>query len=250
MIYENKILPRLTTSVQGDSTDIMLKIAGLEMISYGTDTVLEGKLLEECKKIIKHYMQSSDLLQFLSSAAYHDAYTLKYKLNPPITTSKMDCEYILNCLAHIGYLSDFSYSALSTSFWIELNRKSNHTIIEILIIGICGLINQECDIKLNVELRSQKENIWSDILVASDNKLTLINIELAAGLETNISSHISQLEKLKTKIIKAKKRTNNYLADYIVITPTVFKHLPKALQQMDCIMTIENIESKINELVI
>ena len=29
MIYENKILPRLTTSVQGDSTDIMLKIAGL-----------------------------------------------------------------------------------------------------------------------------------------------------------------------------------------------------------------------------
>lgn len=64
------------------------------------------------------------------------------------------------------------------------------------------------------------------------------------------AAHISQLEKLKTKIIKAKKRTNNYLADYIVITPTVFRHLPKALQQMDCIMTIENIESKINELVI
>lgn len=248
MIYENKFLPRLTSSKQGDSTDIIMEIAGLEMISYESHTALDKVILEESKNIIKHYVQCSDLLQFLSSAAHHGAYSLKYKLNPPITTSKMDCEYILNCFAHTGFLSDFSYSALTTSFWIELNRQFDYTVNEIMNIGICELIGKEYNVKFNVELRSQTDNIWSDILIASENKVSLIHVELAAGLETAVSSHISQLEKLKAKIVKAKRRTTNFVAEYILITPTVFKQLPKALQQMDFIITIDDIESKTQTL--
>ena len=248
MIYENKFLPRLNSSSQADSTGIIMKIAGLEMMSYESYSTIDEVIREESKNIIKHYLQCSDLLQFLSSATYHNAYSLKYKLNPPITTSKMDCEYILDSLARIGFLSDFSYSKLTASFWIELNRQFTYTTSEILNIGFCELIEQECDIKYNAELRSQTENIWSDILITSENKVSLIHVELAAGLETDISSHISQLEKLKAKIVKAKKRTNKFLAEYIIITPTTFKQLPKAIQQMECIMTIENIDTKASAL--
>lgn len=248
MIYENKILPRLEASKPCDMTDILLKMIDFEIMGYCSCDTVDELIQKESKNILIHYLQSSDLLQFLSSAAYHNASSLKYKLEPPLTTSKMDCEYILNCLVRAGYVLDFSYSSLTTAFWIELNSHFCYTINEVLNIGISELIESKYDVRFDVEMRSKTDNIWADVFIGSDKKITIFHIELAAGLETDISTHLSQLEKLKNKIVKAKKRKAEYLSEFVLITPTVLKQLPSALQQADCIITIDNIQTKLNSL--
>lgn len=248
MIYENKILPRLKTDRTCEISDVLQKIVGLEVLNFCSCDQVAENIRKESNNIIKHYLQSSDLLQFLSSASYHKAFSLKYNLNPPLTSSKLDCEYILSSLARAGYVIDYSFSSLTSSFWIEIDKSFTYTLRELVNIGICELLSDKYTIKYNVQLRSKTENIWGDVFVESDRRMTAIHIELAAGLETDISSHISQFEKLKSKILKAQMRRTEYFSEFIIITPTAYKQLPEVLQQSDCIITIDDIQTKLNNL--
>ncbi len=250
MIYENKILPRLSPKADNNSSDEILKLAGLDIMSFDDISLVEKSVRQESKKIITHYLHGSDLLQFLCSAEHHGASSLRYKLNPPITTSKLDCDFLLNSLACAGFVVDYSYSSLTTSFWIELNKDCKHSLTDILNVGVCELFerNPGFEIKYNVELRSLRDNIYADVIVISDRKITIISIELAAGLESNVSSHISQLKKLKSKIIKSEEVSNEYIAEYFLITPAVYRQLPTVLQQLEQIITIDNISSKLQSI--
>ena len=251
MIFENKNLPRLArleANKPCEMTDVLQKLADLKIMRFCSCESTDDRLRTESKNILIHYLQSSDLLQFISSAVYHNAYSLKYKLDPPLTTSKLDSEFILHCLVRAGCVVDFYYSTISTSFWIELDRHFSYTINDIVSIGICELLDSKYDARFNVEMRSNTGNIWADIFVGSDKKISVFHVELAAGLETDISSHLSQIEKLKDKIIKSRKRRTEYLSEYVLITPTVLKQLPNTLQQAGCIITIDDIQSKLNSL--
>ena len=248
MIYENKILPRLEVNKTSNMSEMLLKLSDLELISFCTYDVVDDTLRKESKKIVTHYIQSSDLLQFLSSAVYCNTSSLRYKLEPPLTTSKLDCEFILNCLAKIGYVHDFSYSSLTTSFWIELETCFSYSIKQIVNIGIAQLLDSKYDVRFDVDILTKTENFRADVFVGSDKRISVIHIELAAGLETDITSHVSQLNKLKAKIVKTKKRKIDYLYEYILISPTVFKQLPEVLQKSDCIITIDSIQEKLNSL--
>lgn len=251
MIFENKNLPRLArleANTTCEMTDVLQKLADMKIMRFCSCESTDDRLRAESKNIVIHYLQSSDLLQFISSATYHNAYSLKYKLEPPLTTSKLDSEFILHSLVKAGCVMDFYYSALSASFWIELDRHFSYTVNDIVSIGICELLDSYYDKRFNVELRSNTDNIWADVFIGSDKRINVFHVELAAGLEADVSSHLSQFEKLKSKIIKAKKRKTEYYTEYIIISPAVFKQLPDALQQVDNIITIDSIQDRLNLL--
>ena len=232
MLFENKILKKAEATSEIFSFNDICKMFGLEIVESSIPTIDET-IKSNSKEIIEHFTQCSDILLFLQSAVSHSCYDLKYSLHPPYTTSNLDCEYILKKLINTGLIDDFYYSSISKSYRIILNNTSEYSINTILCIGLLSILEQSgaSDIIFNSCFKSSEGKfVYADIACRFNNRILLINFEIATGLERNVASHSEQLRKLTDRIIQSYAIESNNIRKYFVVTPHCKKLLPSHKQ--------------------
>lgn len=206
---------------------------GLEIIRFGTPNINDF-IKSNAEEIIQHFNQCSDILLFIQSALAQSCYDLKYSLHPPYTTSKLDCEYILKKLVNTDLIKDFYYSSISKSYRIILNSISGYNIKTILYIGLSSLLEKisVTDIIFNSCFKTEEGKfISADLACLFNNKILLINFEIAVGLEKDVVSHSEQLKKMKDKLLKSYAFENNSnICKYFVVTPDCKELLPSHKQ--------------------
>lgn len=249
MIYENKLFNYSSQNCNNVSAEDFCNIYGFPLTSY--------KLIGQFKKstviiseiIFKNYIRFSNLLNFISSAICHSEYIVKYTLSPPFTTSKNDCEALLELLYNIKVLNEFYYSSISKSFLIYVNSDNSITISDLVNLGLSASLRRMCDenaeILFNVTYESNDIKKQTDVLLRKNEKIFLFNVECAAGLESDIDTHDNQLKKLKNKVMKSEYIENQRnIKEFFVVTP----HTSLLLPYFESIVTIDNVVEVISKM--
>lgn len=242
MIFENRYFPRVTIDNEDSiSLQEFCKWNDIEIVEAHDIMEVNSSILELSQKLLLGYMRYSDLMTFLSVALTKKEKHLRYILKPPYTTSKLDCEYVLNLFVNSNILTDVSYSSISKSYWIETNLENEYSMRDILNIGLCSYIvslrNSYSCIKYSVKINISGNEEYASVVLLCENKLIIIAIENAIGLESEISSHLKQLERLKKKIFKARQVFCD-IEDIYIVTPYVSRLLPSTPK----IITIDQIK--------
>ncbi len=246
MIFENKILKKAVAASPPLQFSDLCKMFGLRMIGFNKFSADEA-IKSNSREIIQHFNSCSDILLFIQSAISRSCYDLKYTLQPPYTTSNLDCEYILKKLINTGLINDFYYSSISKSYRIILNANSDYNINIILSIGLSSLLEEisATDITFNSFFKSDGGKVvYADIACRFNNRILLINFEIAAGLEKDVASHAEQLKKLTDKVIHSFTIENNNINKYFVVT----SHCKELLPSHKRIISVDELIKLINEL--
>lgn len=232
MVFENHILTRVSTTNNPPLTlEEFCEWNDIEIIEAHNIREVSSSIIELSQKLLFDYMSYNDLITFLTASLNKKEKHIRYVLNPPYTTSKLDAEYLLSLLVNCKILTDVSYSSNSKSFWIEADLRNNYSMRDILNIGLCRYLasisncsdSTRFSVKLNV---SGNEECASSVLLYN-GKLKIITIANAIGLEADIVSHTRQLERLKRKVFKTRK-TFCDIDDIIIVTPYVQQLLPSS----------------------
>ena len=242
MYYQNKIYPHVPVTKDDLTLKDYIKYSGMTLLDYQTIREVEDEIKYASKKLVMNYNQCSDIIRFISSALSKEETKLKYNLIPPYTTCRSDSAFILNTLVDIKLLSDFSYSDISNSFFIEVNLQNSYSIRTLMNIGLCDfLLDGDTNVSeayFNVNLISDFTSTPIDVVFLKEKKLFFIHYELAVGLEADISSHSNQLEKLKYKIFKYKNH-NLPVEEYYIVSSLVAELLPYS----EKIVSIDSLKS-------
>ena len=229
MVFENKIFKRVPHTAEKFTLNDYCLWNGVQILQCNTRDDVSREVCEVSKCILLNYTKFSDMLAFFATALNQSASTLRYKLTPPYTTSKLDCEHICNLLAKIKVLSDVSYSSISCSFLIEVNPTNVYSISDLLNIGLSELLacSSDNDIETiyNANLYCKETAVFADVVHRHDKKLTLLHIETAVGLEADIASHSRQFERLVSKLFQS-RITCHDIDEFYIVTPYVAKLLP------------------------
>lgn len=245
MIFENRILPHASLSTK--------EITLVDFCRYN-DIQIEGNSVsdvhptsgEVCRKLISEYMRYHDFLTYMYTATKRKERYLKYLLTPPYTTSKYDCANVLELLLSLQVVADYSFSTTTHSYFIELNYENCLTIRDVLNIGLCSsLVLHTIDeqlVRYSTKLSICGQEEKADVAVLQNQKLWLINIENAIGLEADIPSHQKQLERIKKRIFRSRKTYCN-IEDVVIVTPFVASLLPSspniiAIDKYQCLISL------------
>lgn len=232
MVFENQILNRVSTTDNPPLTlEEFCKWNDIEIIEAHSIREVSSSILELSQKLLFDYMSYNDLITFLSAALNKKEKHIRYVLNPPYTTSKLDSEYLLNLLVNCKILTDVSYSSTSKSFWIEADLRNIYSVRDILNIGLCrylaSISNCSDSMRFSVKLNISGNEEFASTVLLCNGKLKIITIANAIGLEADIVSHTRQLERLKRKVFKTRK-TFCDIDDIIIVTPYVQQLLPSS----------------------
>ena len=230
MVFENRILPRVSCSADEMCIDDFCRYNDIRIIGKSI-SVLNQRDIEACHHLVSEYMRYNDFLAYMSTASKRKEIYLKYILTPPYTTSKMDCEHVLNLLLSLHVVSDYSFSTQSQSYFIEMYQENRLTIRDVLSIGLCSILVSNSislqSLRYNTRITLDGQEDMADVVVLQGKKLWLINIENALGLEADIPSHQKQLEKVKKRVYRSRKTYCN-IEDVVIVTPFVASLLPSS----------------------
>lgn len=232
MVFENRFFNRVSITDNPPLTlEEFCEWNDIGIIEAHSISEVSSSILELSQKLLFDYMSYNDLIIFLSAALNKKEKHIRYVLNAPYTTSKLDSEYLLNLLVNCKILTDVSYSSTSKSFWIEADLRNTYSVRDILNIGLCRYLASISDCNGNMRF-SAKLNIsgneeFASVVLLRNGKLIIITIANAIGLEADIASHTRQLERLKRKIFKTRK-TFCDIDDIIIVTPYVQQLLPSS----------------------
>lgn len=228
MVFENRILPRVSCSADEMCIDDFCRYNDIHIIGKSISG-LDQRDIEACHHLISEYMRYNDFLAYISTASNRKEIYLKYILTPPYTTSKMDCEHVLNLLLLLHVVSDYSFSTKSQSYFIEMDQETSLTIREVLSIGLCSILAANSisiqSLRYNTRITLGRQEDMADVVVLQGKKLWLINIENAIGLEADVPSHQKQFERVKKRVFRSRKTYCN-IEDVVIVTPFVASLLP------------------------
>lgn len=231
MVFENRILPRVSCSADEMCIDDFCRYNDIQIIGKSISSLNQTDI-ELCQHLVCEYMRYNDFLAYLSSASRRkERIYLKYILTPPYTTSKMDCEHVLNLLLSLHVVSDYSFSTNSHSYFIEMEPENSLTIRTVLSIGLCSILVSNSiglqSVRYNTRITLSGQEDKADVVVLQGKTLWLINIENAIGLEADVPSHSKQLERVKKRIYSSRK-TYCSIEDVAIVTPHVASLLPSS----------------------
>lgn len=240
-IYENRIFPPAPL-IAGKlpSLDEFCKWNGIDITSGDSISDVPAQLLEISRLILLNYMKFKDLLTYISSVP-HDEKSVKYLLQPPFTTSKLDCDSVLTMLFNTNIISDFSYSYSTRSFVIEFNLENHLSIRDLLNMGLCSCIasatdNNSSGMRFSAKLVIDGCEETAGVIMLSGKSIRLFNIETAIGLEADTPSHSNQLERLRKKLYRVPRSFCN-IERFFIVTP----HAASLLPPVPGIITIDKI---------
>jgi len=232
MVFENRILNRVSTANNPAlSLEEFCEWNDIKIVETHCISEVSSSILELSQKLLFDYMSYNDLITFLSAALNKKEKHIRYVLNPPYTTSKLDSEYLLNLLVNCKILTDVSYSSTSKSFWIEADLRNIYSVRDILNIGLCrylaSIFNCSGSVRFSAKLNISGNEEFASAVLLCNGKLKIITIANALGLEADIVSHTRQLERLKRKVFKTRK-TFCDIDDIVIVTPYVQQLLPSS----------------------
>ena len=249
MLFKNRIFTRApVTNTTSLTLEKFCEWNDIKIIETHKISDVSSSILELSHKLLFDYMSYNDLITFLSAALTRKEKQIRYVLDPPYTTSKLDCDHLLDLLVNSKILTDVSYSSASRSFLIEADPSNIYSMHDILNIGLCTYIasisNHNENMRFSVRFNVSGSEEYASVVLLCNDKLKIITIANAIGLEADILSHQRQLERLKRKIFKTRK-TFCDIDDFFIVTPYVQRLLPTSskIVSIDMIKELETLLS-------
>lgn len=227
MVFENQILrPAPLTAL--DTLAAQFRQYGIQLLGYTTLDTVDETVREIAAQLLLRHTAYSDLLSFLAAAGRRSATILRYTLQPPYTTSRLDCEQLGQMLVRLHVLEDISYSTQSGAFWIQLEPHPPHTIAGLLRIGLAERLwrsGQGWEVVCDVTLEEAGSSATADVALRRATRLFLLHIKTAAGLAADLPSHRQQLDALASKIFR-RQPADRDVQDIYFVAPHTARLLP------------------------